>query len=46
MTGKITVAENIAVRVASNNCAPFIKCITKDDRTTIDDAEDIDLVIT
>ena len=46
MTGNITVAEIIAVRVATNNCAPFIKCITKDDRTTIDDAEDIDLVIT
>ena len=27
------------------NCAPFTKCITKIDGATIDDAEDIDLVM-
>ena len=27
------------------NCAPFIKCITKIDGTTLDDAENLDLVI-
>ena len=27
------------------NCAPFTKCITKIDETTIDDAEDLDLVM-
>ena len=27
-------------QVAFKNCAPFTKCITKVDETTIDDAED------
>ena len=27
------------------NCVSFIKCITEIDGTTIDDAEDLDLVI-
>ena len=31
--------------MAFENCAPFTKCITKIDRTTIDDAEDLDLVM-
>ena len=31
--------------VAFKNCAPFTKCITKIDGTTIDDAEDSDLVM-
>ena len=35
-----------AVQVAFKNCAPFINCITSFDRTTIDDAEDLDLVMT
>ena len=35
-----------AVQVAFKNYAPFIKCITSFDRTTIDDAEDLDLVMT
>ena len=33
----------ILVKAAFKNCAPFIKCITKIDGTTIDDAEDLDL---
>ena len=32
-------------QVAFKNCAPFNKCIKKIDGTTIDDAEDLDLVI-
>ena len=32
--------------VAFKNCAPFIKCITKIDGTTLDDAEHLDLVVT
>ena len=32
-------------QVAFKNCAPFIKCITKTDGTTLDDAEDLDLVM-
>ena len=31
--------------VAFKNCAPFIKCITKINGTTIDDDEDLDLVM-
>ena len=31
----------ILVKVVFKNCAPFIKCITKIDGTTIDDAEDL-----
>ena len=29
-----------ATQIAFKNCAPFTKCITKIDGTTIDDAED------
>ena len=32
-------------QVSFNNFAPFTKCITKTDETTIDDYEDVDLVI-
>ena len=41
----VTVAP--ATQVAFKNCAPFTKCITiiKVDGTTIDDAEDLDLVM-
>ena len=39
----VTVAP--ATQVAFKNCAPFTKCITKIDGTTIDDAEDLDLVM-
>ena len=31
--------------MAFENCAPFTKCITKIDETTIDDAEDLDSVM-
>ena len=43
--GDITVRANPATQVAFKNCAPFTKCITKVDETTIDDAEDLDLVM-
>ena len=32
-------------QVSFRNCAPFTKCITKVDRKTINDAEDLDLVM-
>ena len=32
-------------QVAFNNCAPFTKCITKIDETTVDDDEELNLVI-
>ena len=41
----IILGRNQTSEVASKNCAPFIKCITKMDRTTIGDAEDLELVI-
>ena len=37
--GNITIAGNIAVRVAFKNWAPFTKCITKINGAKIDDAE-------
>ena len=40
-TGDITVVAATATQVAFKNCAPFTKCITKIDGTTIDDAEDL-----
>ena len=44
--GDITIiGRNFPIEVTSKNCAPFIKCITKIDYTTIDDAEDLDLVM-
>ena len=43
--GNITNAGNIKVRVSFKNCASFIKCIAKMDGTTIDDPEDLDLVM-
>ena len=45
VTVDITVIVAPATQVAFKNCAPFTKCITKIDGTTIDDAEDLDLVI-
>ena len=45
VTGDITVIAAPATQVAVKNCAPFIKCITKIGGTTIDDAEDLDLVM-
>ena len=44
VTGDITVVAAPATQVALKNCAPFTKCVTKIDGTTIDDAENLDLV--
>ena len=41
----ITIEAAPTTQVAFKNCAPFTKCTTKTDETTIDDAEDLDLVI-
>ena len=41
----ITVTAAPATQVSFKNCAPFTKSITKIDRTTINDAEDLDLVM-
>ena len=43
--GDIAATVAPATQVAFKNCAPFTKCITKIDETTIDDAEDLDLVM-
>ena len=43
--GDIRIIGDNRHRVAFTNCAPFIKCITKIDETTINDAEDLDLVM-
>ena len=43
--GDITVTAAGETQVAFKICAPFTKCITKIDGTTIDDAEDLDLVM-
>ena len=41
----IIIIGHQATQVAFRNCAPFIKCITRIDETTIDDAEDLYLVM-
>ena len=43
--GDITIVGNITDRVAFKSSAPFTKCITKFDGTTIDNAEELDLVM-
>ena len=43
--GDITIAGDNGAEVAFKNCTTIIKCITKIDRTTIDDTEDLDLVV-
>ena len=43
--GNITVTAAPATQVSFKICAPFTKCITKIDRTTIDHAEVLDLVM-
>ena len=45
VTGDITIIGDNGHGVAFKNCAPFTKCITNIDGTTIDDAEDLDLVM-
>ena len=44
VTGDITVVAPSATQVVFKNCAVFTKCITKIYGTSIDDAEDLDLV--
>ena len=43
--GDATVKASPQIQVAFTNCAPSTKCITKIDGTTIDDAENLDLVV-
>ena len=43
--GDITIIVHQIDQIAFKNYAPFTMCITKIDETTIDDAEDLDLVI-
>ena len=40
-----TVKAAPETQVSFKNCEPFTKCSTKIDRTTIDDSEDLDLVM-
>ena len=44
--GDITTVGDNGAKVTFKNCAPFIKCITKIDGRTINDVEDLDLVMT
>ena len=41
----VTFIAASATQVAFKNCAPFSKCIPKIDEATIDDDEDLDLVM-
>ena len=41
----ITIIRNQGTHVEFKNCAPFTKCITKSDGTTIEDTVDLDLVM-
>ena len=43
--GDITVTAASETQIAFRNCSPFTKCIKKIDGTAIDDAEDLDLVM-
>ena len=43
--GDITIIEGHATQVAFKNCVPFTKCITKIDGTTVDNSQDLDLVM-
>ena len=43
--GNITIIDHNLTQVTFENCAPPAKCITKIDGTTINDAEDLDLVM-
>ena len=45
VTDNITVVAAPATQVAFKNYVPFTKCITKIDETTIDDAENLQLVM-
>ena len=41
----MTIVGDNGTQVAFKNYAPFIKCITKIDGTTTDNAEDLDLAM-
>ena len=41
----ITITGHQVTQIAFKNCVPCTNCITKIDGTTIDDAEDLDLVM-
>ena len=41
----ITVAATFGTQASFKNCAPFTKCITNIDGTTIVDTEDLDLIM-
>ena len=43
--GDVTIIAAPATQVSFKNCTPFTKCIKKIDTTTVDVAEDLDLVI-
>ena len=43
VTGNIVIIGHQATQVSFKNWAPFTKCITKINGTTIDDNEDLDL---
>ena len=45
VTGNITIVNDNRTQVAFKNCVQFTRCITKMDRTRLDDAEDLDLVM-
>ena len=45
LRGKITIIGHQVTQIAFKNCVPFTKCVTKIARTTIDDAEELDLVM-
>ena len=45
VTGDITIIRDNGQGVAFKNRVPFTKCITKIDGTTIDDAEDLNVVM-
>ena len=45
VAGDITVTAAPAAQVSFKHCAQFTKYITKNDGATIDDAEDLDLVM-
>ena len=41
--GDINIVNNNGTQATLNSCAPFTKCITEINGTTLDDAEDLDL---
>ena len=43
--GIVITTHKTPTQIAFKNCAPFNECITKIDGTTIDDAEDLNLVM-